>query len=98
MKRIIYITVLVLLTALMWVQLYTAGFLPYDDNFGQLLGIFLLSVAGLGIGILLIAKKNRLVLKNLIATITFLIINSPVTIYLVIMNYENIFGIVLNVG
>jgi hypothetical protein len=95
---IIYILALVLLTAFIWGQVYSAQFLRYDDNFGQLIMTFLASTAILITGIIMIAKKIFVVRTNLILSVVFLIINSPLTVFLVVMNYEVIFGRNLDVG
>jgi len=98
LKRTIYILTLLLLTTFIWVQIYRAQFLPYDENFGLLIMIFLISVALLVTGIILLIRKTKLVRQNLILTILFLIINSPVTIFLAVMEYEFIFGTHLDGG
>jgi hypothetical protein len=98
LKRTSYILILLLLTTFIWVQMYQAQFLPYDDNFGLLIMIFLISVALLITGGVLLVRKTKLIRQNLIWTILFLIINSPVTIFLVVMNYELVFGTHLDIG
>lgn len=89
---------LVLLTAFIWGQVYTAQFLEYDENFGQLIMAFLISMALLIVGIVVILRKVKLVMNNLILSIGFLFINSPFTIFFVVMNYPMIFGARLDVG
>ena len=98
MKRSIYILTLLFLTTFIWVQIYRAQFLPYDDNFGLLIIIFLISVALLVIGVVLLIRRTKLIRQNLILTVLFLIINSPVTIFVVVMEYEFVFGTHLDAG
>jgi hypothetical protein len=98
MKRRSYILTLVLLTAFIWVQVYHAGLLPYDENFGLLIMIFLFSMALLVTGIILLIRKTKLIRQNLILTVLFLIVNSPLTIFMVVMEYEFIFGTRLDGG
>lgn len=97
-ERIIYLLILVLLTAMIWGQLYTAQFLKYDKNFGQLLMTFLSSVVLFVTGIVMLIKKLKIVTTNIIATIAFLMINSPLTVFMAVRNYEIIFGVKLHVG
>jgi hypothetical protein len=98
LKKTISAFTLILLTALIWEQLYSAQFLEYDENFGQLIEIFLVSTALLVNGIVMIVKNSELVRTNLIVSILFLLINSPLTIFLVVSNYDTIFGTGLKVG
>ena len=98
LKRRIYILTLVLLTAFIWVQVYRAGLLPYDENFGVLIMIFLFSIALLVTGIILLIRKTKLIRQNLILTVLFFIVNSPLTIFMVVMEYELIFGTRLDGG
>jgi len=87
-----------LLTSFVWIQLYNAQFLEYDDNFGQLIIVFLGSVALLVVGSITIIKKTKIVRSNLVVSIVFLVINSPLTVAWVAMNYEIVFGTSLKVG
>jgi hypothetical protein len=98
LKRIFYIISLIVLTTLIWSQIYTAQFLEYDDNYGQLIGAFLIATFLFILGIVLLIRKVRIVKMNLIATIVFLTLNSPFTVFFIVMNYENIFGVTLKVG
>ena len=86
------------MTIFIWAQLYRAQFLDYDLNFGQLIVVFLISVILLVLGIVLLFRKTKIVKDNLVTTIVFLLLNSPLTIVVVVMNYEKIFGIALKVG
>jgi hypothetical protein len=60
--------------------------------------IFLISLALLVIGIIMLIRKTELIRANLILTILFLVVNSPVTIFLVVMEYESVFGTHLDAG
>jgi hypothetical protein len=82
---------------IIWTQIYTAQFLNYDDNWGQLLGIILFSSI-VTIVLLFFYFRGVTILKtNRRATILFLTVNNPVTITFVIYNYAAIFGIQLKV-
>lgn len=98
LKQWIYILSLVSITAFIWVQVYRAGLLPYDENFEVLILVFLLSVTVLVTGIIFLIRKTKLIQQNLLLTALFLIVNSPLTIVFVVMQYEFIFGIHLDVG
>ena len=98
MQRTIYIITLMLLTSFVWTQLYNAQFLDYDDNFGQLIMIFLGSIALLAVGSIMIIKKAKIVRSNLVISMLFLVINSPITVVWVAVNYEIVFGAALKVG
>jgi hypothetical protein len=98
LNRSIYSLTLVLLTAFIWVQVYRAGLLPYDENFGVLIMMFPCSIALLVTGIILLIRKTKLIRQNVIVSVLFFIINSPVTIFMVVMEYEVIFGTGLDGG
>lgn len=89
---------LILLIFFIWLFLFQAKDLPYDENFGSLFISFLLSLMTVLTIIWLFFKKRRLVHKNIILVVVFLLTSSPVNIYYVIMNYEYIFGKALDVG
>ena len=90
--KIIYLTTLFLLTVFNWHQLYSAQFLEYDDNYGVLISIFLLSVLTTTILTILWFKARTFVKQNFLPTILFLLVNSPLTIALVFYFYHDIFG------
>jgi hypothetical protein len=98
LKRAIYILALLLLTIFIWGQIYSAQFLPYDENFGRLIVTFFISVALLVTGIVLLILRIEVVRRNLLLTILFLVINSPVTVVWIVLEYEAIFGSRLDPG
>ena len=80
-----------------WNGMYQAGFEDYDENWGILISVFLLSVLMTFIILLLIFKKHELIKRTIGQTIFFLIFASPITVVLVIFNYQIIFGRMLKV-
>jgi hypothetical protein len=93
--NIIYSTSLVLATLTIWSMLYNAQFLEYDDNYGNLLAAFFLSVFA-SIVLTVLWFKWRHIIKNFKwQTILFLMVSSPLTIALVSINYPTIFGTML---
>jgi ABC-type spermidine/putrescine transport system permease subunit II len=98
LNKIIYITILSLLTIFIWAQLYRAQFLVYDENFGLLILIFILSAILFVAGIILLFRKAKIVRDNLLLTIAFLLLNSPFVVVIVVLNYRQIFGVALKVG
>jgi len=91
-KRSVYVLTLIILTAVIWRQIFYAQFLPYDENFANLVSAFLISVVVFCTGVILLLRKTKLIRQHLPATIVFLVINSPVTVAAVILNYRSIFG------
>jgi hypothetical protein len=90
--RIIYLTILLLLTIYIWQLLYSAQFLPYDENYGVLIYVFIISVLVTVILTILWFKARSFIKQNSIETILFLLVNSPLTIALVFYFYIEIFG------
>lgn len=90
--RIIYISILFLLTIFIWRQLYTAQLLEYDKNYGVLIETFLISVLAFSILILLWFKARTFVVQNSFTTILFLFMSSPFTLIFVFYFYHEIFG------
>lgn len=83
---------LIIVTSVIWGQMYYAQFLPYDENYGMLVNAFVISVVVFCTGVILLFRKTKLIRQHLPATIVFLVINSPVTVAAVIFNYRSIFG------
>lgn len=93
MKKIIYLASLVFLSMCIWRQLYLAKFDDYDDNWGRLIVAFLMSsVTSLALIVLAIKQKDWIKDEILGLTIFYLLANSPITIFLVVMNYALVFG------
>lgn len=91
----VYSITLLLLTFMIWYAIYSAQFLIYDENWGNILtGFFISLLAFIGI-LILFWKKRDLIQSCKWQTIMFLLISSPLTIFFVVMNYELIFGIAL---
>src|SRR5689334_18820086 len=98
MNRLLYWLSLVAMMAIIWIPIYVAQYLPYDENFGQLISSFLLSMLLLATGIVLMVRKTAIVMRNFALSVGFLIINSPLTVLIVMVKYERIFGTALDVG
>jgi hypothetical protein len=97
MSKLIYFFILTCFTATIWIQIYSAQFLNYDDNWGQLLIAFLISFMVTTVALIFWFKKNEMIRENKSATILFLVLNNPMTVVLVIFNYTEIFGAQLKV-
>lgn len=95
MNSRVYSITLLLLTFIIWYVIYSAQFLLYDENIGNIILAFLISIFSL-VGILILFWKKRELIKDCRwQTIMFLLVASPLTIYLVALNYELIFGVAL---
>ena len=82
---------------IIWKGMYQAGFEDYDDNWGTLISVFLLSVLMTLIILFLVFKKRALIKRTIGQTIFFLILASPLTVVFVALNYATIFGRILKV-
>jgi cytochrome bd-type quinol oxidase subunit 2 len=90
--KIIYSTALLLASLAIWTLLYTAQFLDYDDNYGQLLSAFFLSVCAALVLAVVWFKMRPLIKATRWQTMMYLLIASPLTIALVVINYPVVFG------
>jgi len=89
---------LTILLFFIWLFLYQARDLPYDENYGSILVSFLISLMTTLTIIWLFIKKRIIIKTNIILVIVFLLTSSPVNIYYVALNYEYIFGSALDNG
>lgn len=95
--NILYIIVLAIITYKIWTLAYKAQFLEYDDNFANIILAFLISIfSNISIG-LLWWKFREFIKRNQLVTITFLIVSSPLLLFICVSNYTEIFGGTLNV-
>lgn len=78
-----------------WSVIYQAQFLEYDLNWSNLLSAFALSCIAFITIISLFFFRRRILLDSKIITILYLIINSPITIAIVIINYHAFFNTTL---
>jgi hypothetical protein len=92
---VVYYVILIGISVAIWAQIYTAQFLEYDQNYANLLSAFILSVFALTGLTVLWFKKKAFVKSHMWQTILYLILASPFTIALVIINYSVIFGVLL---
>jgi len=95
--NIVYSTVLLITTLTIWIMIYRAQFLDYDDNVANLLSAFSLSFSTTVILIIVWFKWRHIIQSNKWKTITFLVVSSPFTIAFAILNYQTIFGATLKV-
>ena len=93
--NIIYSTVLLLVTLTIWTFLYKAQFLEYDENYGNILSAFFLSLVATIFLTVLWFKWRNIIKTSKWQTILFLIISSPLTIALISINYPTILGTML---
>lgn len=92
----VYMVMLFLATTFIWWQIYTVQFLPYDENYGAMIAAVIVSVGSTIIIQILWMKFRSFIKRNALITIVFLVINSPVTIVPVLLNYKTLFGFVAN--
>ena len=90
--KYIYLVLLFLLTIGIWWNLYSSQFLEYDENWGVIITVFLLSIVATLVLIAIWFKARVFIKQNSLVTIVFLILNSPLTIGVIIYNYQDIFG------
>lgn len=91
----VYSITLLMLTFIIWYVIYSAQFLEYDENWGNIILSFLVSIFS-SIGILILFWIKRDLIKDCRwQTIMFLLVCSPLTLYFIVMNYEFIFGATL---
>jgi len=95
--KILYLVVLFCISFLMWKQIYEAQFLVYDENYGNLLSAFFISVCSI-FGLIIIWEKwKSIILESKWQTLLFLLLSSPITIIIVCLNYKSFFGVALKV-
>lgn len=93
--KYIYPLSLLIIELLVWRLLWQAQFLPYDENYGSLLGAFFLSLLTTMGLVVIWFKWKQLLINHRYETILFLIVASPVSVFLTAMNYSFIFNAVL---
>lgn len=93
--NLIYRIVLIYLILINWRTLYLAQFEEYDLNYGSLIGAFLVSFAAFIAIVILFFLKRKLIINSKIFTILYLIVNSSITILMVIIYYQDIFNTTL---
>ena len=90
--------ILISLSILIWSLLYSAKFLKYDYNFGNLIIAFIISLlTSIAILIFRIFWK-KIFNYNKWYILFFIVISSPITVILVCFNFELIFGSSLHVS
>lgn len=82
-------------TVFIWLNLKSAGYLPYDANYGTLLLSLIASFLGCMLLLYFCFKKRRTLLKNWVIATSFLISSSPISIFYACCYYEEIFGATL---
>jgi hypothetical protein len=82
-------------TLIIWSLLYNAQFLEYDENYGNILSAFFMSLLFSMLLAVLWFKRRDILISHKWQTILFLIISSPITITFVIIKYQVIFDTVL---
>jgi len=90
--------ILVIMAGSIWYLIFEAKYLEYDLNFGNLIVGFILSICTtIGLSIIWFKFEN-LIKQNIISVILFLLTCSPITLAIVILNYQRIFGVDLSVN
>jgi hypothetical protein len=77
--------------------LYEAQFLEYDDNYGEIISVFILSFWTSAPFIFLFFFNKQWLNKNKEIIIFYLIFNSPISILIAVIFYSQIFGVHLKV-
>ena len=94
-QRLIYTTLLTVLSFIIWRLLYTAQFEEYDDNMANILLAFFISVLGLALLTFMWFRWRKLIRHLWLETLIFIVVSSPITIGLSIIYYSEIFGVTL---
>jgi ABC-type Fe3+-siderophore transport system permease subunit len=98
-SRIIYSIAMIASSIFIWQQMYLAQFDEYDDNYGRLIVAFLLSLIVFLIVFILAFRKKQLFNAQLLAlSFFYCLANSPITVFIELMNYKLIFGVNLKVN
>lgn len=90
--KVVYVSILFLVTVFIGEQMYSAQFLEYDKNYGVLLSVFLLSVVAFVILTIMWFKVRVFIEQNSFVTILFVVMTSPLTLLFIIYFYQDIFG------
>ena len=93
--NLVYSTVLLLVTILIWRLIYYAQFLEYDLNILNLLLAFILSIGAITAITIMWFRRRQIIRACKWQTILFLIISSPITVVLVSIYYPTVFGTML---
>jgi hypothetical protein len=88
----IYTTLIILIIANTWKLIYTAQFLEYDDNWGNITVAFVISLWTTLILTILWFKFRYIIKMCKWQTLLFLMLASPVTLVLVVKYYHELFG------
>ncbi|HLP51351.1 MAG TPA: hypothetical protein VK154_10735 [Chitinophagales bacterium] len=90
--QLVYSAFLLASAIAIWHGMYSAQFLEYDLNYGNLLGAFLLSFAVV-VAMIFVAVRWRYIIRMCLwQSALFLLIASPATVVFVVFNYAAIFG------
>lgn len=90
--KVVYVSILFLVTVFIWEQMYSTQFLEYDKNYGVLLSVFLLSIVAFVILTIMWFKVRAFIEQNSFVTILFVVMTSPLTLLFIIYFYQDIFG------
>ncbi|MNY39033.1 hypothetical protein D3C86_1736970 [compost metagenome] len=93
----IYSLILLIVTSIIWCLIYQAQFLVYDDNWGNLILAFIISVCSFFLLIFVWSNWKEIILNCKWQTILFLLFASPLSVVGIVFNYELFFGTTLNV-
>ena len=83
---------MLLLPPASWGQLYAAGFLPYDHNYGVVLDAIGLSILGCVCLAAIFFFRIAVWRANLPAILCFMVTANPALLIFAVANYEQIFG------
>lgn len=94
-QKIIYSLTLLVTASTIWLLLYNAQFLDYDDNYGNIITAFFLSVLATVLIIVMWFNWRYIIKTVKWQTVLFLVFCSPITVGIVIYYYSKIFGAML---
>lgn len=95
--KILYSILLFFITLIIWVEIYQAQFLNYDENWGNLITAFLISIGTFFGLIFMWLNWRKIILACKWQTLLFLLLSSPITIVIIVFNYKKFFGVALSV-
>ena len=83
---------LVLAILYIWLLMYWAHISPYDENYGYAINAMLISLVLTIIITIGLIRKKKFFIHNKLFNVGFLIIGSPLTIFIFVNVFEYFFG------
>jgi hypothetical protein len=92
-RKIIFSTAVLAEIICIWYWLYSAQFLPYDDNYGALIDAFLVSLLATAVLVFMWFKQRQWILQSLYPIIVWTVFGSPATVILIVFYVYDLLGI-----